>query len=110
MNLILIRDEPMKHRITHGESCMKNLLEKVIRARVCIENGLLVDVSITGDFFVYPESGLEAIEKSIRGVSITSNDLASRIATTIADEQIELVGISSSSMANAVSEAIVKSR
>jgi len=43
---------------------------KLVRVKVRSESGVIENVKVTGDFFAYPEEGLEEIERELRGVPI----------------------------------------
>jgi len=40
----------------------------LIRVTKRVENGVIIDVKITGDFFMYPEEYLLDLERRLRGV------------------------------------------
>jgi lipoate---protein ligase len=55
----------------------KNIIHKVvggklIRLRLRLEDDVIKDIRITGDFFIYPESDIFRIEKALLGVKIGS--------------------------------------
>ena len=43
---------------------------KLVRVKVRSECGIIEDVKITGDFFAYPEEGLEEMEGELRDTPI----------------------------------------
>ncbi|OQA61826.1 MAG: hypothetical protein BWY40_00445 [bacterium ADurb.Bin270] len=40
---------------------------KMLRAKVCVEDGKIKDAMITGDFFLHPEEDISKIEKLFAG-------------------------------------------
>ena len=57
------------------------------------EKNLIKEISITGDFFVYPEETVELIEKELRGIRIDKDVLLSKIKSIIEREGIEFIGL-----------------
>ncbi len=66
-------------------------------------------VEIRGDFFIYPEESLPAIEKSICGHNVRDAEsaIAADIESLASKEGIEFVGISPEAIARAVKNAIM---
>ena len=78
---------------------------------VVMHNGISIEsVRITGDFFLYPEEKLEAIEKSLTGSRIgsTEEELCAVIAGVVSEEGIEMIGISPEAIARAIKSAVSK--
>jgi len=65
-------------------------------------------ISITGDFFIYPESALAKIESAVVGSDIGEGAaaLAERIAAIVKSEGAELVGITPGAIASTIKAAI----
>jgi len=40
---------------------------KLLKVSVGFEGSIVTDIKVTGDFFLYPETGIDLIEKSIKG-------------------------------------------
>lgn len=59
------------------------------KVRLIIEDGVIKDVKITGDFFAHPEDGIEIIEKELIGKELYS----ARQAIESASGGIALVGL-----------------
>ena len=73
---------------------------KVVKVEIeC--NELIMNVRITGDFFIHPEDILDEIEKSIIGLerSASIETITSNIRNRIADRDVQMVGISPESIA-----------
>lgn len=47
----------------------------LIRVSKTVENGKIVEIRITGDFFIYPETALEILEKMLVNVKDTKEDI-----------------------------------
>ncbi|MCX8204778.1 MAG: hypothetical protein N3H31_03920 [Candidatus Nezhaarchaeota archaeon] len=78
---------------------------KLVRAEVEVEGGRLVDVKITGDFFLYPEEAILDIESSLRGLSV-ENDYSSIIESKLSQAGAQLVGAAPGDVAEAIRRAV----
>lgn len=70
-------------------------------------NGRLRDVTVAGDFFLYPDDALAAITASLEGLdaSLAERDLTEHVARAIAPGT-ELLGTSAEAIAIAVRRAL----
>ena len=59
---------PTIGHILSGSRTLKVTGGKLLHVDVDIGDGAIVNVMITGDFFIYPEETLAAIERSLIGV------------------------------------------
>ncbi len=74
----------------------------LIRAAFEVHEGNLATVSLSGDFFFYPEEKLTDLEEALRGVSTES---ASRVVTRFYDEHgIESPGVTPEDLAGLLAE------
>ncbi len=64
------------------------------------------NIRIFGDFFVYPDEGLELIEKELINCNIKKDDIKLRIDECLRKNNIELIGIDSISITTAILEMI----
>ncbi|MEZ4563823.1 MAG: biotin--protein ligase [Thermomicrobiales bacterium] len=80
---------------------------KLVAVEFAVVDGLLHDVVVTGDFFLYPEEALPVLSVAIEGALATEsrNALAARIAAAI-PEGVELVGASPEALAIAVDRGL----
>jgi lipoate---protein ligase len=76
--------------------------EKLLRLYLDLEGHVIAGVRITGDFFAYPEEGIEAIEASLEGMSLDEGSITRRIVSVCRERGIELVGISAETVAVAI--------
>jgi hypothetical protein len=70
---------------------------KLIRLDAEVEKGVLVAISIRGDFFAIPEEGFERAEARLPGTRVT--DLAVRFTQLMQEEGVEPYGISGEGLA-----------
>lgn len=81
---------------------------KLLEAIVMHDGVSIESVRITGDFFLYPEEKLEAIEKSLLGIQIgiAEKEISAIIAEVASREGIEMIGISPDAIAAAIKSAV----
>lgn len=93
------------HMHRHGEYKMPG--GKLVVADLQIQAGLLHQVAISGDFFLEPDSALDAINQALEGVSADASELqlSERIASAFPPDA-RLFGISAEAVAVAVRRAI----
>jgi hypothetical protein len=89
----------------HGEYKMPG--GKLVVADVAVENGRLAHVQISGDFFLEPDSALDAINRALTGrvVSTQAAELSRAIDTALGADVV-MYGISSEAIAAAVLRAL----
>ena len=86
---------------------MKQILYKVpngklLRIFLEKENDKIVDIKITGDFFVYPEEKISLMEDCLRGKILNEDQLVNDLNKVIVDESMELFGVDSKSIVTAL--------
>ncbi len=71
-------------------------------------DGFIKKIKITGDFFLHPEDVLETIEKSILGLrkDAGKDEIASRIHEIVEANDVQMIGISTESLAQVIKEAL----
>ena len=79
---------------------------KLIRVRAVFDDERIVDIRITGDFFLYPEEKLEHIEEKLRNRRLSDAD--GIIREELSDAEYE--GISPEELSRAIREAWLRRR
>jgi lipoate-protein ligase A len=74
----------------------------LIRADFRASEGLLIEVRLTGDFFLYPQDALEELERALSGVRLTRSDLMSATAEVMDRSEVEAVGFGPEDVVNAI--------
>jgi len=77
---------------------------KLLRIDAEIEDGIVIDLAIRGDFFAIPEEAFEGIEARLRGTSLDS--LANRFDALLAEEGVAAFGISGAAVEEVIREAM----
>ncbi len=87
------------------KSVVKENGEKLLRLFLMEEGGIIDSVKLTGDFFLYPEEGVDAIERSLAGVPCREKEIVDAVITAMKENSIEMVGLSPQSIARAILQA-----
>lgn len=85
--------------LTKGKSTIK--AGKLIRVRARFRGKKIESIKITGDFYIYPESSIEALEKELIGTSV--EDWKKIIDNVL--KSCETMGVDAESLYRAVVEA-----
>ncbi len=89
----------------HGEYKMPG--GKLIVADVDVAGGKLVQVHVSGDFFLEPDSALDTINRALTGLSADAGEqaMAHAVEAALGDE-VAMYGISAQAVAVAVTRAL----
>jgi len=85
-----------------GKSIYKVPDGKLVKISLDSNNGKINSVKIMGDFFLYPEKGVELIEKSLSGNSTKKDSMVSAIDSCVKENNLDLFGINSEGIAKAI--------
>jgi hypothetical protein len=69
---------------------------------VCVGEGELLDISLTGDFFVIPPAGIEAVEEALKGTKLDRESLIEKIRGVIKESNINIIGFTPEELAEAI--------
>ncbi|MFH1447445.1 MAG: lipoate protein ligase C-terminal domain-containing protein [Candidatus Micrarchaeota archaeon] len=97
--------------LNEGERAMANQQARIYRGKNIHKAGKLIKIdleysdriekiSIRGDFFAYPEEGIEGIEQALVGSTLTKKDIKTRIENSLKD--IDVFGFDSDSLTTAI--------
>lgn len=64
----------------------------LIRSFVMLENGKIKDITMSGDFFLYPEEAVFRILENLKGVPAKREEVLRNIEDTYAKENIQSPG------------------
>ena len=81
---------------------------KLLRIKTLYTIHKIVDVKITGDFFMHPEEGVFALEKRVIGIPTnTEKEEITRILDgAVQERSMELVGISTEDIARVLKKSL----
>ncbi|MGF3553810.1 MAG: lipoate protein ligase C-terminal domain-containing protein [Thermoplasmatota archaeon] len=66
------------------------------------ESNVINNISITGDFFVYPEESIDIIEKKLKDTLLIKDDLIEEINHVIKKYNIEFIGLDAESLVEGI--------
>ena len=66
------------------------------------KNKKILDLRITGDFFIYPEESIEIIEKKLINTCLNEKILKDKINNIIRKNKIEFIGINPDALVNSI--------
>jgi lipoate-protein ligase A len=78
----------------------------LIRSFVSTENGNIKDISISGDFFLFPEDALFKMILELKGIPARRGDIERKIQEIYFKETIQSPGTSPADFAEAIMKAL----
>ena len=89
----------------HGE--YKTPGGKLVVVDLAVADGKLADVTVSGDFFLYPDDAFPALREALEGLSVelTETEIAERVRFGL-PAQAELLGTSPEAIGAAVRRAL----
>lgn len=88
---------------------LKNPGEKLVHIDIDFEKSTISWIHISGDFFLYPEEAIGDIEQALLGLPVDPQLIEQNICTLIKNNDIEMVGISVSTILQGIQEAFAQS-
>lgn len=79
---------------------------KLLKIHLNYEAGCIQHIRITGDFFLYPEEGIEQLQKQLAGAPLEKEKLAQQIREILAKEKMEAFGFTNEQLAEAILGAV----
>lgn len=78
----------------------------LIRSFVTVENGMIKDVAISGDFFLFPEEAIFKILEQLKGTLAKREELQKKIEELYEKENIQSPGTSPSDFVESIMKAL----
>ncbi|MFA5996003.1 MAG: lipoate protein ligase C-terminal domain-containing protein [Patescibacteria group bacterium] len=66
---------------------------KLLKIFLELDNNIIKNIKITGDFFIYPEEAIMSIEQALLQIPIIQERLKQKIQAVISAQQLELFGV-----------------
>ena len=66
------------------------------------EDNLIKSISITGDFFAYPEEAIEVMEEQLKGIVLDRSCLLEKIQLIIKEHNIEFIGLNAEGLVDGI--------
>ncbi len=92
-------------RIREGVTFRAGLHKAVgglIRAKVVVEDEVIKEVFISGDFTIMPKGGLKELESFLRGVPFVKESVTSQADRFLHESNVEIPGVSANDLAEAI--------
>ncbi|MCK5038521.1 MAG: hypothetical protein KAS16_05430 [Thermoplasmata archaeon] len=88
--------------ISKGSSVYKVPEGKLIKVWLEVEvpGNILVDIKLTGDFFIHPEEWIASLENELKGMSM--DDIPGKIIEQAEKDDVQLVGIGTEDIIHAI--------
>ncbi len=71
-----------------------------------VENGLIKDIEISGDFFLFPEEAIFKILKQLKGTPAQREEIQNRMEEAYEKEKIQSPGTSPSDFVESIMKAL----
>lgn len=78
----------------------------IIRSFVKAKNGIIEEISISGDFFMFPEEAFFEIAKGLKGTRAKREDVEKKIEEIYGKENIQSPGTSPSDFAESIMRSL----
>jgi lipoate-protein ligase A len=78
----------------------------LIRSFLVIENGKIKDISISGDFFLFPEDAIFIILEHLKGTHATREEIQKNIESAYESENIQAPGTTPLDFTEAIMKAV----
>ena len=81
---------------------------KLVRVRIACEENIVFHIEITGDFFIHPEEGLDAIENVLVGLRlpVSASEVERLVNEVVTKGNIKMMGFSPMDLAMLVAGAL----
>jgi len=77
---------------------------KMLKVEFELEANTISSFSLTGDFFLYPEEGVDLLNKALEKCPLSEDEIEKRISEAISINNLEAVGFGPKDIANAIIE------
>lgn len=78
----------------------------LIRSFVKLEGNLIKDIAFSGDFFLFPETAIEQITQSLKGVSATSDSVLIAVRSVYESQGITAPGTAPEDFTTSIMQAV----
>ena len=86
----------------NGNSVYKIPDGKLVKIQLEFEKEKILAVKIFGDFFIYPEEGIEHLENSLTGKKLFEKEIIEAIEKSKSKNGLEFFGVHSTGLAQAI--------
>ena len=79
---------------------------KLLKLFLSVEDSIIQNIQITGDFFAYPEEAIVQLEQRLCQHTINKEQLHETIHSVVAEHNIEFFGITEDALVDAIMQVI----
>jgi lipoate-protein ligase A len=76
--------------------------QKLIRVRAALKEARIIDIMVSGDFFMVPEEALQDLESSLKGVSLNKDEVLGRVRRFFESSKVQTPGLTQEEFAEAI--------
>lgn len=76
--------------------------EKLIRLKAALKETNIIDIMVSGDFFIVPEETLQDLESSLKGVSLKKDEVLGRVRSFYESSKVQTPGLTQEEFAAAI--------
>lgn len=100
----LYKDNGLHKKSMQSSSVYKVPQGKLLKVSVEYDerSNVIQNIRIMGDFFAYPEEGIEFIEKKLKNTEFKKEPLLERISSLIAEYHIEFIGLNAEGLTQGI--------
>jgi lipoate---protein ligase len=88
--------------LSGSRTVIKKPGEKRLTLFVRARHGRILELALTGDFFILPEEGVAHIEAALTGAKISRQRIVDTVRAVVEREGIELIGLSPETIAEGI--------
>lgn len=92
--------------ISHTKQGIHKSKGGLIRSFVTTENGIIKDITISGDFFLFPEDAIFKLLEKLKGTSAEREEIQKNIEKTYEKENIQSPGTTPSDFTESIMKAL----
>ena len=88
----------------YNKSNLKIVGGKLISVRCEVKNNKILDIKITGDFFLHPEDSIEDLEKHLNGSNV--EHVSGLVNSFFKDDKITVIGADKDDFVKVILDAV----
>ena len=79
--------------------------DKLVRVTLALNEGIIEEISITGDFFVSPPNAMDDVEDELKGATLDKDPLTSKLKNFFATHNLKFAGFQVENLVDAILKA-----
>lgn len=70
------------------------------------KNNTIEEITISGDFFAYPEESIQELERELTNISFEKQEIYQSISTFIEKNNVQFIGVDAESLTEAIMRCV----